>query len=265
MRASRHPFYDPYDKMSDAELNAYIARLRQGRGSAVRDHADRHRGLAQRHGLHEAGLDDMTSETRPDPVLGTRFVEALCLAVDLHSQQARKGSSVPYMGHLLGVCGLVIDSGGSEDEAIAAVLHDAVEDQGGAATLERIRTQFGSNVAATVEACSDTDMVPKPPWRARKEAYVEHLRTAPTSALRVSLADKLNNLRAIVQDFGQIGGALWARFDPESDPIWYYGTLLRVFEDRLRGPMTEDRLLVPMTAELRHTYSRLLELMNVAT
>lgn len=207
----------------------------------------------------------MTSETLPDPVLGTSFVEALCLAVDLHSQQARKGSNVPYIGHLLGVCGLVIDSGGSEDEAIAAVLHDAVEDQGGAATLERIHAQFGSNVAGIVEACSDTNVLPKPPWRARKEAYVEHLRTAPASVLRVSLADKLNNLRAIVRDYDQIGEALWARFDPESDPIWYYGTLLRVFEDRLSGPMTEDRLLGPMTAELRQTYNRLLEQMNAAT
>jgi GTP pyrophosphokinase len=196
--------------------------------------------------------------------LGTRFVEALRLAVDLHSRQARKGSNVPYIGHILGVCGLVIDSGGSEDEAIAAVLHDAVEDQGGAATLERIRTHFGSNVAAIVEACSDADMLPKPPWRARKEAYVQHLRTAPTSVLRVSLADKLNNLRAILQDYGQIGGALWARFDSESDPIWYYGTLLRVFEDRLREPMPEGQLLLPMTAELRHTYVRLVDLMNAA-
>jgi (p)ppGpp synthase/HD superfamily hydrolase len=192
----------------------------------------------------------------PDPVLGTRFVEALRLAVDLHSQQARKGSKVPYIGHLLGVCGLVIDAGGSEDEAIAAVLHDAVEDQGGAATLELIRTQFGSNVAAIVEACSDTDVLPKPPWRARKEAYIEHLRTAPTSVLRVSLADKVNNLRTIVRDYGEIGEALWARFSLDADQVWYYGSLLEVFEARLR---------VPMTNELRQTFNRLLELMNVAT
>jgi GTP pyrophosphokinase len=198
----------------------------------------------------------MTSETRPDPVLGTRFVEALRLAVDLHSQQARKGSNVPYMGHLLGVCGLVIDSGGSEDEAIAAVLHDAVEDQGGAATLELIRTQFGSNVAAIVEGCSDTDVLPKPPWPARKEAYIEHLRTACASVLRVSLADKLNNLRAILRDYGEVGEALWARFNPDADQVWYYGTLLEVFEARLP---------VPMTRELREAHDRLLELMNAAT
>ena len=196
----------------------------------------------------------MTTKTLPDPILGSRFVEALRLAVDLHSRQARKGSRVPYLGHLLGVCGLVIDAGGSEDEAIAAVLHDAVEDQGGAATLDRIRIQFGSNVAAIVEACSDTDVLPKPPWRARKEAYIEHLRTAPAPVLRVSLADKLNNLRTIVRDYGEIGEALWARFSPDADQVWYYGSLLEVFEERLP---------VPMTTELRETYDRLLELMNV--
>jgi (p)ppGpp synthase/HD superfamily hydrolase len=195
----------------------------------------------------------MTGETRPDPVLDSRFVEALRLGVDLHSRQARKGSTVPYIGHLLGVCGLVIDAGGSEDEAIAAVLHDAVEDQGSAATLERIRTHFGSNVAAIVEACSDTDLLPKPPRRARKEAHLEHLLTARDSVLRVSLADKLNNLRAIVRDYGEHGEALWARFDPDADPIWYYGSLLHVFEARLP---------VPMTKELRQTYDRLLDLTN---
>ena len=193
----------------------------------------------------------MTNETRPAPVLDARFVEALRLAVDLHSRQSRKGSAVPYLGHLLGVCGLVIDAGGSEDEAIAAVLHAAVEDQGGAATLERVRTQFGSNVAAIVEACSDTDVLPKPPWRARKEAYIEHLRTAPAPVLRVSVADKLNNLRTIVRDYGEVGEALWARFNPDADQVWYYGSLLEVFEERLP---------VPMTTELRETYDRLLEL-----
>jgi (p)ppGpp synthase/HD superfamily hydrolase len=193
----------------------------------------------------------MTNETLPDPVLGTRFVEALRLAVDLHSRQVRKGSGVPYLGHLLGVCGLVIDAGGSEDEAIAAVLHDAVEDQGGAATLERIRVQFGSSVAGIVESCSDTDLVPKPPWRPRKEAYIEHLKAAPESVLRVSLANKLNNLRAIVRDYGEIGDALWARFNPDADQVWYYGSLLEVFEEWFS---------VPMTTELRQTYDRLLEM-----
>ncbi len=190
----------------------------------------------------------------PDPELGTRFADAVQLAVDLHSQQARKGSTIPYLGHLLGVCGLVIDAGGSEDEAIAALLHDAVEDQGGAPTLERIRAQFGSNVAAIVEACSDTDVVPKPPWRQRKEAYIEHMQTASASVLRISAADKLNNLRAIVRDYVQIGEKLWLIFNPDADQVWYYGALLRVFMTRLPGPMTE---------ELRQTYNTLLDVMKM--
>lgn len=149
------------------------------------------------------------------------------------------------------MCGLVIDAGGSEDEAIAAVLHDAVEDQGGLATLDRIRAQFGSGVADIVEACSDTTTTPKPPWRARKEAYIGHLWTAPDSVLRVSAADKLNNLRAIVLDYAELGEALWAKFDPDADQLWYYRELLKVFERRLPEPMTK---------ELRQTYKRLVQL-----
>jgi (p)ppGpp synthase/HD superfamily hydrolase len=193
------------------------------------------------------------SDTLPDPLLGDRFASAIQLAVELHSRQVRKGSKVPYLGHLLGVCGLVIDAGGSEDEAIAAVLHDAVEDQGGAATLDRIRGMFGDNVATIVEACSDTDVVPKPPWRERKEAYIAHLRTAPESVLRVSSADKLNNLRAIVRDYRRVGDQLWAIFNADADQVWYYGSLLGVFEERLPGPVTE---------ELRQTYDTLLDLMH---
>ena len=190
-------------------------------------------------------------ERAADPQLGDRFVRAVRLAVDLHARQSRKGATIPYVGHLLGVCGLVIDGGGSEDEAIAAVLHDAVEDQGGAATLAIIRDQFGRDVAAIVEACSDTDVFPKPPWRKRKEEYIEHLRTAPPPVLRVSLADKLNNLRTIVRDYGEIGPALWKRFHPDADQAWYYEALLNVFEDRLPGPMTK---------ELRHTFDTFLKL-----
>ncbi len=186
-----------------------------------------------------------------NPLLGDRFVDAVTMAIELHARQARKGPPpIPYLGHLLGVCGLVIDAGGSEDEAIAAILHDAVEDQGGAATLELIRARFGENVAAIVDGCSDTDEAEKPPWRERKEAYIEHLQTAQESVLLVSVADKLNNLRAIVRDYGEIGEALWARFNPDADQVWYYGALLRVYLERLPGPMTE---------ELSHTYNALLE------
>jgi len=196
---------------------------------------------------------DLDSDMGPDPILGVRFTEALGLAVELHSRQARKGSKIPYLGHLLGVCGLVLDAGGSEDEAIAAILHDAVEDQGGAPTRDRIRVQFGGQVAAIVDGCSDTDVIPKPPWRLRKEAYIEHLKSAPEAVLRVSAADKLNNLRAIVRDYEDIGEALWARFNADADQLWYYGAALRVFEERLSGPLTR---------ELRQAYSALLKLVG---
>jgi (p)ppGpp synthase/HD superfamily hydrolase len=195
----------------------------------------------------------MKINATPDPVLTARFADAVRLAVELHAQQARKGSTVPYLGHLFGVCGLVIDDGGSEDEAIAALLHDAVEDQGGARTLDRIRTQFGNNVATIVEGCTDTDVVPKPPWRERKEAYIEHLNTAPDAVLRVAAADKLNNLRAILRDYRRIGDGLWEIFNPDANEVWYYAAVLAVFEERRPGPLTE---------ELRWTYAVLLELMQ---
>ena len=124
----------------------------------------------------------------PDPKLGERYSAALELAVELHADQSRKGTSIPYIAHLLSVSGLVLEDGGTEDEAIAALLHDAVEDQGGPPTLELIEQQFGPRVAAIVSACSDTDEVPKPPWKERKEAYISHLETADDQTLRVSCA-----------------------------------------------------------------------------
>jgi (p)ppGpp synthase/HD superfamily hydrolase len=132
----------------------------------------------------------------------------------------------------------VLEDGGSEDEAIAAVLHDAVEDQGGAATLRRIEQQFGRNVARIVDACSDTDVTPKPPWRERKEAYVAHLADADGATLRVSLADKLHNARAILFDVQVVGDEVWSRFDAHRDEVlWYYNALADAFIVRNAGPM----------------------------
>jgi hypothetical protein len=111
--------------------------------------------------------------------LTERFDDAFKLASDLHHTQTRKSSEVPYLSHLMAVSGLVLENGGTEDEAIAGLLHDAVEDQGGQATLERIREAFGDVVAELVSALSDTDEIPKPPWRARKEEYLRRLETAP--------------------------------------------------------------------------------------
>jgi (p)ppGpp synthase/HD superfamily hydrolase len=145
-------------------------------------------------------------------MLSDRFTQALILATELHATQVRKGTTIPYISHLMGVSSLVLEHGGDEDEAISALLHDAVEDRGGAATLERIRGQFGDRVAAIVEGCTDTQQTPKPPWKERKEAYLKHLHHASTSVCLVSAADKLHNARAILTDLHTYGNALWARF-----------------------------------------------------
>jgi (p)ppGpp synthase/HD superfamily hydrolase len=168
------------------------------------------------------------------PVLGERFEQALQMALELHRTQPRKGSGVPYVGHLLGVTAVVIETRGSEDEAVAALLHDAAEDQGGYETLELIRARFGDLVARTVEECSDSFGEPKPPWRERKRAYLERLEEASDAALHVSLADKLHNVRAIVLDYREVGERLWGRFNAERDEVlWYYRSLAATFT-RLR-------------------------------
>jgi len=173
--------------------------------------------------------------------LGDRFTRALELAFDLHSGQTRKGSGVPYFGHLLGVTAIVIETGGSEDEAVAALLHDAAEDQGGRETLERIRSEFGEDVGQIVESCSDSLGEPKPPWRERKRAYLEHLEDASEPALRVSLADKLHNVRTIVVDYRDLGEALWGRFNAERDEVLaYYRALAGIFSRRMPGALATE-------------------------
>ena len=181
------------------------------------------------------------SDQTNHPRLGGRFDDALVFAARKHRAQVRKGSEVPYVGHLLGVCSLVIEDGGSEDEAIAALLHDVVEDQGGEVVLEEVRARFGEEVATIVLACSDTTAVSKPPWRARKEAYLAHLKTASPSTLRVSLADKLYNARAILRDLRTVGDAVWQRFNTgRDDQRWYYGALARTFAELRPGPMATE-------------------------
>ena len=175
-------------------------------------------------------------------VLGERFRSALVLASELHRGQVRKGAKgIPYVGHLLGVASIVIEDGGDEDEAIAALLHDAPEDQGGAATLARIRSEYGERVGAIVEACTDTLENPKPPWRERKERYIAHLEEAPEDVLRVSLADKVHNARAILADYREIGEELWSRFrGSREESLWYYRTLADVFSRRRPGPLADE-------------------------
>ncbi|MFV9634378.1 HD domain-containing protein [Mycobacterium neumannii] len=173
------------------------------------------------------------SETT-SPRLGPKFQDALGFAAELHRTQTRKASQVPYVGHLLSVAGLVIEADGTETEAIAALLHDAAEDQGGDVALTEIEERFGPDVAAIVEECSDTIVTPKPPWRERKQAYIEHLNTASDSTIRVSMADKLDNARAILRDLRRFGPKVWQRFntDDPHEHLWYYRSLLEVYRRR---------------------------------
>jgi len=157
------------------------------------------------------------------PILTSRFEETLIFATCLHATQLRKGTTIPYVAHLLGVTNLVITHGGDEDEAIAALLHDSVEDQGGRPTLEKVRASFGDKVAAIVEGCTDTDEIPKPPFKPRKERYLNHLKSASPSVKLVAAADKLDNLRAILADYRTHGPALWSRFSAGyEDQVWYF-------------------------------------------
>ncbi|KUI25630.1 phosphohydrolase [Mycobacterium sp. IS-1742] len=174
--------------------------------------------------------------------LTERFDEALSYTSALHRTQQRKGGDVPYVGHLLSVAGLVIEAGGTETEAIAGLLHDAAEDQGGEQTLDEIRTRFGAEVADIVEECSDTMVTPKPPWRQRKEDYIADLGKASDSAVLVSLADKLDNARAILRDLRRLGPPLWERFstaDPQ-DHLWYYRSLLDVYRRRSESWLVDE-------------------------
>lgn len=173
--------------------------------------------------------------------LSERFDEALVFAARLHAEQKRKGTNIPYIAHLLSVAAIVLEDGGSEDEAIAALLHDAVEDQGGRATRNLIRENFGERVAEIVDGCTDAVGFPKPPWRARKERYVAHIREAPPDVRRVSAADKLHNARAILADYRVIGDALWKRFSGGKDgSLWYYRALIDAFRTHAPTPVVDE-------------------------
>jgi len=173
--------------------------------------------------------------------LSTRFEEALLYAAQLHAGQTRKGTDIPYISHLLGVTSLVLQHGGDEDQAIAALLHDGPEEAGGRATLEEIRRRFGDRVADIVEGCTDSWTTPKPPWRERKEAYVAHVRMAPAEELLVSAADKLHNVRTIVSDYRVVGESIWSRFTGgKQGSLWYYRALAEVLQARFTSPLVEE-------------------------
>ena len=175
-------------------------------------------------------------------MLTPRFDDAFLFAHDLHKGQSRKGTSIPYISHLMSVAALVIEHGGDEDQAIAALLHDGPEDQGGVDTLDEIRRLFGHRVANIVADCTDAWTEPKPEWRARKEAYLAKLPTKPIDSLLVSLADKTHNAEAILYDYRVIGDALWPRFNGGAEGTrWYYRSLADFFVRDLPGRLS-DRL-----------------------
>jgi (p)ppGpp synthase/HD superfamily hydrolase len=167
--------------------------------------------------------------------LGARFRKALAYAARVHATQFRKGTSRPYISHLLGVTSIVLVHGGDEDEAIAALLHDAVEDQGGRRRLRDIQSKFGKRVARIVEGCTDSDETPKPPWLERKQKYLRHLREADSSVRLVSAADKLYNASETLADFRSHRESIWKRFKGgRKGTLWYYREVARVL--RKKGP-----------------------------
>lgn len=190
--------------------------------------------------------------------LGTRFTDALGVAAEIHADQRRKGNGPPYIAHLLGVTAIALEYGATEVEAIAALLHDAIEDAPKSLRAAGVRTliaeHFGSTVLDVVEGCTDSDVTPKPPWRARKEAYVAHLATVGPSVLLVSAADKVHNVRAIAHDYRRVGEGVWSRFSSEAGKagtIGYYRGMVSAFRAR-RHDGSEDfsRLVDDLDAEV---------------
>lgn len=186
-----------------------------------------------------------------------RFEQALVYAYRLHGNQTRKGGDIPYMSHLMAVCGLVMEHGGNEDLCIAALLHDAVEDQGGRETGDDIEQRFGAAVRRLVDGCSDSEGVPKPPWRERKEAYLAHLREAPEDVRLVSCCDKIHNARTLLSDLRILGPQMWTRFNASpAETVWYFRSIVSTLREA-GGPFA-------LAAELERTVDALEALMNEA-
>lgn len=198
------------------------------------------------------------SQTTLSPILGKNFREALDFAFTLHMTQIRKGTEIPYFTHLMTVSALVLENGGDEDTAIAALLHDGVEDQGGKALLKKIRDRFGVRVADLVEECSDSQSYPKPPWKQRKQKYLAHIGSASAEARLISSSDKLHNLRSILDDYRAVGDSLWDRFKgTEQEIIWYYTSFI---EEMKQSASTAE---LPILDKLKGTLNRLNSLISL--
>jgi len=185
-----------------------------------------------------------------------KFRKALDYAARVHARQLRKKTGRPYIGHLMSVAALVIEYGGDEEMAIAGLLHDAVEDQGGLPRLREIRRKFGKRVARIVDGCTDSYIEPKPPWLERKRAYVARVRKESAEVLLVSAADKLSNVHETLHDLRAQGEAVFERFAGKKEgTLWYYRALVNEFRRAGNNPLVE---------ELHRTVSELESIAGVA-
>lgn len=189
--------------------------------------------------------------------ISPRLYAALQLTFELFGRDARKSSEVPVLSHLLSVCTMVQFDGGGEDEAVAALLHDMLEDKADLITREVIEAQFGAHVLEIIELSTDTPSDyrggPKPPWRDRKLAYLDHARHANPAMLRVTIADKIDNARSILSTYQTLGSQVWQRFNAgQADQIWYYQQAVKAYEEAgYRGPLLDElRRLVELLGNL---------------
>jgi len=193
-------------------------------------------------------------------VLGARYAQAVAWATELHAHQTRKVGDIPYLSHLLSVSAMVLEDDGDEDEAIAGLLHDAVEDVGGEPLLDEIRLRFGKKVADIVDGCSDSYGDPKPPWAERKQQYIDHLEEGGVAepVLRVVAADKLHNARSVLVDLRRLGRMVFDAFNADADEVlWYYSTISRILDEQLPDSRS--------TIQLRDVVDQLAELLESAT
>ena len=194
-------------------------------------------------------METNVASERRNVRLSKQFEKALLYAARIHGGQLRKKTKIPYIAHILGVTAIALEYGANETEAIAALLHDAVEDCGGAKRLGDIERKFGKAVAKIVDGCTDTDQIPKPPWLERKKAYVAHVRRASMPTKLVSASDKLHNVRAILMDYRQEGESLWSRFTGgKRGTLWYYRALVNAFSGKRIQPLVQeiDRILTEL-------------------
>jgi len=170
--------------------------------------------------------------------VSSRFLDAFDLAFELHQNHNRKGSEIPYITHLMAVAALVGEYGGTEDQMIAALLHDAIEDQGGPDTRERIRARFNDHIVSLVDECTDTDVEPKPPWRERKEEHIKNIEKAPKEVRLIVAADKLHNIRSIIRDLQLRGNAVWSIFTGKREgSLWYYDEVIKALGQGWESPI----------------------------